>query len=98
MTGKLLTVTEVAAILRCSRRAVLLAIRRGRLAATCPVGSWLIRQEDLDRLIASSQTVAPVPPETLRQIGLAAARRARHAHGPASRARTSALSGGPDDA
>lgn len=97
-TAKLLTVPEVAAILRASRRKVLLAIRHGKLRATKPLGSFLITQEEVDRIIAANQTVAPVPLQTLQEIGMAAARRVQRGRGLASHARTSALSGGLDGA
>lgn len=42
----LMTVDEVAALLRCNPRTVTRKIDRGELRASKPAGSWLIRRED----------------------------------------------------
>jgi excisionase family DNA binding protein len=42
----LMTVEEVAALLRCNPRTVTRKIDRGELRATKPAGAWLIQRDD----------------------------------------------------
>lgn len=54
----LLTVDEVAVILRCSRNYTLLEIQRGNLRATMSARRWLVSQRDLDHYLSTGANVA----------------------------------------
>jgi excisionase family DNA binding protein len=60
---KMLTVKEVAKVLRCSTRSVMRYVAAGKLAAVKlsahPSGRVLIRADSLEKLINEATTVAP---------------------------------------
>lgn len=61
MSGKYLTVREVAVELRCeSTRPVLEALRTKRLRGTKPNGQWLVTPDDLQTYIDAHANVSKV--------------------------------------
>lgn len=50
MVGKLLTIREVAKILRVSERSILRYIESGRLRAS-RIGQWRIKESDLEKFL-----------------------------------------------
>jgi len=57
----LMTVEEVAALLRCNPRTITRKIDRGELRASKPAGSWLIRREDVLELAGIELNVLMSP-------------------------------------
>lgn len=56
MVGKLLTIREVAKILRVSERSVLRYIESGRLRAS-RIGQWRIKESDLEKFLKENSNV-----------------------------------------
>jgi excisionase family DNA binding protein len=57
----LMTVEEVAALLRCNPRTITRKIDRGELRASKPAGAWLIRREDVLELAGVESNVLHQP-------------------------------------
>ncbi len=53
----LLTVAEVARVLRCGHRTVRAAIHDGRIPACRPLGEWRVRRADVEALIEATRVV-----------------------------------------
>lgn len=52
---ELLTIADVADILRTKPMAIWRSVKAGNIPATKPLGQWLIRRADLDALLAAKK-------------------------------------------
>ena len=57
----LMTVEEVAGLLRCNPRTITRKIDRGELRASKPAGAWLVRREDVLELAGIELNVLASP-------------------------------------